>query len=67
MPRHTAERPIDHRRDEVTKILAAGLLRLHRRVQAATSPASESSQNQFDDVDETRPPTGPPVNAAETQ
>jgi hypothetical protein len=66
MPRHTAENPADPRRDEVAKILAAGLLRFRRRVQAATSPAAESSRNQLDDVGETRPhaATGPAVNAA---
>ena len=66
MPRHLTDHASEQRRSEVAKLLAAGLLRFHRRVQTATSPASESAQNQLDDVGETRPhaATGPAVNAA---
>jgi hypothetical protein len=38
MPRQVANRPTNHARDDVAKLLAAGLLRFHRRVQIATSP-----------------------------
>jgi hypothetical protein len=66
MPRHIAERPTDSRRHDVGKLLAAGLLRFHRRVQAATSPAPESSRNCLDVLPETslNAATGPAVNAA---
>jgi hypothetical protein len=66
MPRHTAERPTNPRRDAVAKLLAAGLLRFHRRVQPATSPTPESIQNCLDVPAETslNAATGPAVNAA---
>jgi hypothetical protein len=55
--------PESDRRRDVAKLLAAGLLRFHRRVQPAPS---ESAQNQLDECPQTRPhaATGPAVNAA---
>ena len=66
MPRPIVDPAPDDRRKEVAALLAAGLLRFHRRVQPSLPPPSESTLNQLDDVGETRPhaATGPAVNAA---
>jgi len=64
MPRHIADRPTAPRRDEVAKLLGTGLLRFHRRVQTATSPAPESDRNCLDVSAETslNAATAPAVN-----
>src|SRR4051812_41953547 len=56
MPRHADDHASEERRTEAAKLLAAGLLRFHRRVLTATCPASEFAQNPLDDVAETRRP-----------
>ncbi len=38
MPRHAIDQASDERRNEIAKLLAAGLLRFHRRVRVATPP-----------------------------
>ena len=65
MPRHAIDHPTDERRNEVAKLLAAGLLRFRRRVLTAASPAAESAGNCLDVCPETslNADTAPVVNA----
>ena len=65
MPRHIADQDTNERRTEIARLLAAGLLRYHRRVQTVTSPATETTRNCLDVSPETslNAATGPAVNA----
>ena len=54
MPQYTPDLTANERRCEVAKLLAAALLRFHRRVPATPSPLQESFPTGLDDARETR-------------